>query len=147
MIYPSIATCQVEYREKSPMSRKNGSELPGVRGYPLRNHHRGPTVTIDRTAQPRPPEEIVRLDDPKSGLRGVIVLHSTNLGPAAGGCRFKPYVSEHEASLDTLRLAEGMSYKIALAGLPLGGNKAENNKPTAEKDRGALFRAVGRAVA
>jgi leucine dehydrogenase len=104
-------------------------------------------VTIDRTAQPRPPEEIVRLDDPKSGLRGVIVLHSTNLGPAAGGCRFKPYVSEHEASLDALRLAEGMSYKNALAGLPLGGGKAVICEPPAGYDRAALFRAFGRAVA
>jgi len=104
-------------------------------------------VTFDRTAQSAPPEEIVRLDDPKSGLRGVIVLHSTRLGPAAGGCRFRPYVSEHEASLDALRLAEGMSYKNALAGLPFGGGKAVICEPAGGYDRAALFRAFGRAVA
>ncbi len=104
-------------------------------------------MTFDRTSQPRPPEEIVRLDDAKSGLRGVIVLHSTKLGPAAGGCRFRHYVSEHEASLDALRLAEGMSYKNALAGLPLGGGKAVICEPVGDYDRAALFRAFGRAVA
>lgn len=104
-------------------------------------------MTFDRASQPRPPEEIVRLDDPKSGLRGVIVLHSTKLGPAAGGCRFRRYVSEHEASLDALRLAEGMSYKNALAGLPLGGGKAVICEPVGDYDRAALFRAFGRAVA
>jgi len=103
-------------------------------------------VTFDRSAQSAPPEEIVRLDDPKSGLRGVIVLHSTRLGPAAGGCRFRPYVSEHEASLDALRLAEGMSYKNALADLPFGGGKAVILKPEGAFDRPALFAAFGRAV-
>lgn len=104
-------------------------------------------MTFDRTAQSSPPEEIVRLDDPKSGLRGVIVLHSTRLGPAAGGCRFRPYVSEREASLDALRLAEGMSCKNALAGLPLGGGKAVICEPVGGYDRAALFHAFGRAVA
>jgi leucine dehydrogenase len=104
-------------------------------------------VTFDRPTQPEPPEEIVRLDDPQSGLRGVIVLHSTRFGPAAGGCRFRRYVSEHEASLDALRLAEGMSYKNALAGLPFGGGKAVICEPAGNFDRAALFRAFGRAVA
>ena len=104
-------------------------------------------MTFDRTSQPRPPEEIIRLDDSKSGLRGVIVLHSTRLGPAAGGCRFLRYVSEHEASLDALRLAEGMSNKNALAGLPFGGGKAVICAPAGDHDRAALFRAFGRAVA
>ncbi len=104
-------------------------------------------MAIDRILQAQPPEEIVRLDDPESGLRGVIVLHSTKLGPAAGGCRLWRYESPQEASLDALRLAEGMSYKNALAGLPLGGGKAVICEPNGEFDRAAWFRAFGRAVA
>lgn len=104
-------------------------------------------MIFDRTSQSMPPEELVRLDDPETGLRGLIVLHSTKLGPAAGGCRLWRYRSEAEASVDALRLAEGMSYKNALAGLPLGGGKAVILEPETGFDRAALFRAFGRAVA
>lgn len=97
--------------------------------------------------QPVPPEEVVRLYDPESGLRGMIVLHSTRLGPAAGGCRLWRYESDGEAANDALRLAEGMSYKNALAGLPLGGGKAVIRLPDGAFDRVALFRAFGRHVA
>jgi leucine dehydrogenase len=104
-------------------------------------------VPFEYNAQPHPPEQIVRLDDPQSGLDGVIVLHSTRLGPAAGGCRLWRYESDDDASRDALRLAEGMSYKNALAGLPLGGGKAVIRAPADGFDRAALFRAFGRAVA
>lgn len=104
-------------------------------------------MTFDRTAQPIPPEEVVRLDDPETGLRGVIVLHSTKLGPAAGGCRLLRYDSEVDASRDALRLAAGMTYKNALAGLPFGGGKAVILQPDGAFDRTALLRAFGRAVA
>ena len=96
---------------------------------------------------PVPPEEVLRLDDLPSGLSGVIVIHSTALGPAAGGCRFHRYASDADAVADALRLAEGMSYKNALAGLPLGGGKAVIRMPDGAFDRAALFRAFGRAVA
>lgn len=96
---------------------------------------------------PLPPEEVLTLDDPDSGLRGVIVLHSTSLGPAAGGCRFWRYASHEDAARDALRLAEGMTFKNALADLPLGGGKAVIHHPAGEFDRAALFRAFGRAVA
>ena len=62
-------------------------------------------------------EEFVCLDDPESGLSGVIVLNSTRLGPAAGGCRFWRYETAAEVAYDAMRLAEGMSYKNALADL------------------------------
>ena len=68
-----------------------------------------------------PPERIERISDPASGLEGVIVLHSTRLGPAAGGCRLRDYPDENAMIADALRLAEGMSYKNALADLPFGG--------------------------
>lgn len=104
-------------------------------------------MVFDRTPHSMPPEELIRLDDPESGLRGLIVLHSTKLGPAAGGCRLWRYQSEADASVDALRLAEGMSYKNALAGLPLGGGKAVIREPEPGFDRAALFRAFGQAVA
>ncbi len=62
--------------------------------------------------------------DAKTGLRSIIAVHSTALGPAAGGCRMWPYGSTVEAITDVLRLSRGMSYKNALAGLPFGGGKA-----------------------
>jgi leucine dehydrogenase len=93
-----------------------------------------------------PPEQVVRLHDPASGLDGVIALHSTHLGPAAGGCRLWTYPDPAAAIGDALRLAEGMSYKNALAGLPLGGGKAVLRRPEGEFDRAALFRAFGEAV-
>ena len=94
-----------------------------------------------------PPESVVRLDDPQSGLRGFIVLHSTALGPAAGGCRLWRYADEAAASEDALRLAAGMTMKNALAGLPLGGGKAVLMLPDAPFSRPRLFAAFGRAVA
>eukprot|EP00747_Dinoflagellata_sp_TGD_P105794 gnl/TRDRNA2_/TRDRNA2_169660_c0_seq2.p1 gnl/TRDRNA2_/TRDRNA2_169660_c0~~gnl/TRDRNA2_/TRDRNA2_169660_c0_seq2.p1 ORF type:complete len:105 (+),score=16.00 gnl/TRDRNA2_/TRDRNA2_169660_c0_seq2:71-385(+) len=62
--------------------------------------------------------------DPHSGLRALIAIHSTQLGPAVGGCRCLRYDDEDAALEDVTRLARGMSYKAALAGLPLGGGKA-----------------------
>src|SRR3546814_16129374 len=62
--------------------------------------------------------------DEKSGLRAIIAMHSTHLGPAAGGTRFWHYADDAEALTDALRLSRGMSYKNAMAGLPLGGGKA-----------------------
>ena len=90
--------------------------------------------------------EIVPLEDRKAGLEGAIVIHSTRLGPAGGGCRLWPYPSLSGATEDGIRLAQGMSYKNALAGLPLGGGKAVLRRPEGEFDREALFDAFGRAV-
>jgi glutamate dehydrogenase/leucine dehydrogenase len=69
-------------------------------------------------------EQVVHCRDARSGLRAIIAIHSTALGPALGGTRFWPYASEEDALLDVLRLARGMSYKAAAAGLDLGGGKA-----------------------
>ncbi len=62
--------------------------------------------------------------DPAAGLRGIIAIHDTTLGPALGGCRMKPYVSEANALTDALRLSRAMTYKSAMAGLNLGGGKS-----------------------
>lgn len=92
------------------------------------------------------PEELHLIDRPELGLKGVIALHSTALGPAAGGCRFWTYAS-HEAMVeDAMRLARGMSYKNAMAGLPFGGGKAVLARPEGDFDRAAVFHAFGEAV-
>src|SRR5215469_12083624 len=69
-------------------------------------------------------EQVVFFTDPVSGLRAIVAIHSTALGPALGGTRFYPYASEDDALEDVLRLARGMTYKSAAAGLDLGGGKA-----------------------
>lgn len=69
-------------------------------------------------------EQVVLCQDRASGLKAVIAIHSTALGPALGGTRFHAYATDEEAVLDALNLARGMSYKNALAGLDLGGGKA-----------------------
>ncbi len=101
---------------------------------------------VVRLARPAPPLECVRLYDLEAGLDGFIAIHSTTLGPGAGGCRLWSYPDMRHALGDAMRLAEGMSYKNALAGLPLGGAKAVLRRPEGEFDRVALFRAFGRAV-
>lgn len=69
-------------------------------------------------------ESVHLFDDPKTGMRAVIAVHSTHLGPAAGGTRFWHYADQQAALTDALRLSRGMSYKNAMAGLPAGGGKA-----------------------
>src|SRR2546430_12536464 len=69
-------------------------------------------------------ELIVFGHDAATSLRAIIAIHSTALGPAAGGCRMWPYATTADAVCDALRLSRGMSYKNALAGVPFGGGKA-----------------------
>ncbi len=91
-------------------------------------------------------ETVVFADDEASGLRAIIALHSTALGPAAGGCRLWHYNSDLAALDDVLRLSRGMTYKNAMAGLPLGGGKTVIMAPEQIRDRRALFAALGRAI-
>lgn len=91
-------------------------------------------------------EQIVYGYDPVSGLRAIIAIHSTALGPALGGTRFFPYESEEDALVDVLRLARGMTYKSAAAGLDLGGGKAVIIGDPREHKSERLFRAYGRIV-
>jgi leucine dehydrogenase len=91
-------------------------------------------------------EQVLFGHDKVSGLRTIIAIHSTALGPALGGTRFFPYQSEEEALADVLRLSKGMSYKAAAAGLDLGGGKAVIiGDPRTDKSE-RLFRAYGRIV-
>ncbi len=84
--------------------------------------------------------------DVESGLRAIIAVHSTALGPGAGGCRMWNYASEDAALQDVLRLSRGMSFKNALADLPLGGGKAVILGDARQDKSEALFAAFGRAV-
>ncbi|MFC6040089.1 Leu/Phe/Val dehydrogenase [Paenisporosarcina macmurdoensis] len=91
-------------------------------------------------------EQVVFCNDPATGLRAIIAIHSTTLGPALGGCRMQPYNSIDEALEDALRLSRGMSYKCAAADVDFGGGKAviigdPNTDKTPE-----LFRAFGQFV-
>ena len=91
-------------------------------------------------------EQVVFFFDRGSGLKAIVALHDTTLGPAIGGCRMWPYASEAEALTDVLRLAKGMTYKAAMARLPFGGGKTVLiGDPRRDKSQ-ALFRALGRAI-
>ncbi|MDQ1647433.1 MAG: valine dehydrogenase [Cryptosporangiaceae bacterium] len=91
-------------------------------------------------------EQVVFCSDPASGLRAIIAIYSTALGPALGGTRFYPYASEDEALHDVLELSRGMAYKNALAGLDHGGGKAVIwGDPSTDKSE-PLLRAYGRFV-
>src|ERR1044071_9225652 len=91
-------------------------------------------------------EQLVLCQDSASKYRGIIAVHSTVLGPALGGTRFWNYASDEEAIVDALRLARGMTYKNAVAGLNLGGGKSViiGDNKTAEREM--IFRAHGRFV-
>jgi leucine dehydrogenase len=84
--------------------------------------------------------------DPKTGLKAVIAVHSTHLGPGAGGTRLWHYAEPADAIADALRLSRGMSYKNAMAGLPLGGGKAVILADEARTKTPEMLAAFGRAV-
>lgn len=92
-------------------------------------------------------EQVVFCQDSESGLKAIIGIYSTALGPALGGTRFYPYPSEQDAVRDVLNLSRGMAYKNALAGLELGGGKAVILGDPRQDKTPSLLRAYGRAVA
>lgn len=91
-------------------------------------------------------EQLVLCHDKSSGYRGIIAIHDTTLGPALGGTRFWNYASDEEAITDALRLARGMTYKNAVAGLNLGGGKSVIIGDNRTTNREMIFRAHGRFV-
>lgn len=84
--------------------------------------------------------------DPETGMKAIIAIHSTKLGPALGGCRFISYPDTYSALYDAMRLARGMSYKAALTNLPLGGGKSVIIKPATEYNRRAYLEKFGRFI-
>ncbi|MGB8652218.1 MAG: Glu/Leu/Phe/Val dehydrogenase dimerization domain-containing protein [Mycobacteriales bacterium] len=91
-------------------------------------------------------EQVVFCQDPQSGLRAIIAIYSTALGPALGGTRFYPYADEAAALSDVLALSKAMAYKAACAGVDLGGGKAVILGDPATMKTEALLRAYGRMV-
>ena len=91
-------------------------------------------------------EQVVFCHDEESGLKAIIAIYSTALGPSLGGTRFYPYATETDALRDVLNLSQGMAYKAALAGLDLGGGKAVIIGDPATMKTEALLRAYGRFV-
>jgi leucine dehydrogenase len=91
-------------------------------------------------------EQVVFCNDPETGLKAIIAIHNTVLGPALGGTRMWMYKSEGEAVNDVLRLSRGMTYKAAISGLNLGGGKAVIIGDSKKDKSEALFRKFGRFV-
>ena len=91
-------------------------------------------------------EVVAYHSDSRTGLRAIIAVHNTNLGKGLGGCRMWPYGSDDEALTDVLRLSRGMTYKAALAGLPLGGGKSVIIGDPRTGKTPELIRAMGRFV-
>src|SRR5438552_156229 len=91
-------------------------------------------------------EEVAFSQDRDSGLRAIVAIHSTRLGPALGGTRFYPFASEEEALQDVLRLSRAMSYKNAAAGLDFGGGKAVIIGDPRTKKTDALLTSYARFV-
>ena len=90
-------------------------------------------------------EKVLFVNNEKAGLKAIIAVHNTNLGPAIGGCRLFPYESYDAALFDVLRLSRGMSHKNAVAGLPHGGGKGVIIADPSQKTE-AMFEAFGEAV-
>ena len=90
-------------------------------------------------------EKVLFVNNEKAGLKAIIAVHNTNLGPAIGGCRLFPYASFDDALFDVLRLSRGMSHKNAVAGLPHGGGKGVIIADPSMKTE-AMFEAFGEAV-
>lgn len=103
-------------------------------------------MKIFASMEERNHEQVIFINHPESGLKGIIAIHSTILGPALGGTRMWPYENEEAALKDVLRLSRGMTYKAAAAGLNLGGGKAViiGNPKTDKNEK--LFRAFGRFI-
>src|SRR5262249_20399210 len=91
-------------------------------------------------------QELLFAHDASSGLRALIAIHDTTLGPAFGGCRIYPYASEHHAMADVLRLSRGMTYKAAICELPYGGGKSVMIADPRRDKTPALLHAMGRII-
>ncbi len=103
-------------------------------------------MDIFQAMQQRGHEQVIFNYDRASGLKAIIAIHDTTLGPALGGCRMLPYANEEAALTDVLRLSEGMTYKSAAAGLDFGGGKTVILADPATDKSEALFRALGRFI-
>ncbi len=109
----------------------------------LKSRDEGPEIGIFDRALSLGLEEFHFKIDPISGLRAIVAIHSTRRGPALGGTRCLSYPTENQAIIDAMRLAQGMSYKSAIADLPYGGGKAVLIRPEKITNRDAYFEGYG----
>ena len=141
------------------MSKNLSSKRPAVSGAasatqpagpahpsPLTAHASGAGTDVFAAMETLGHEQLLLSHDPSCGYFGIIAIHDTTLGPALGGTRFWEYGSTDEAITDALRLARGMTYKSAVAGINLGGGKSVIIGDNKRADREALFRAHGRFI-
>ena len=104
-------------------------------------------MSVFEIAKTRNHEQVVFFNYPQFGLKAIIAIHDTTLGPALGGCRMRAYKTEEEAVDDVMRLSEGMTYKSAMAELPLGGGKAcIIADPHMKQGRQQMFEQLGRCL-
>ena len=103
-------------------------------------------ATLSGFADYKGHERVVHVTDAQSGLNAFIGIHSRAIGPSLGGCRMRPYATERDAIQDVLRLSRGMTYKNALAGLPLGGGKSVIIADPYKGKTDAMMRAMGQAI-
>jgi len=134
------------HRGRSGLGAEGGSRVVSTWSHTLRSERRSAPLGVFTAVGLEGHEQVLYGYDKVSGLKTIIAIHSTALGPALGGTRFFPYESEEEALTDVLRLSKGMTYKAAAAGLDLGGGKAVIiGDPRTDKSE-RLFRAYGRIV-
>ena len=101
---------------------------------------------VFETISKRDHEQVIYCNDPSSGLKAIIAIHSTALGPALGGCRMYPYKNEEDALIDVLRLSKGMTYKASIANLNLGGGKSVIIADPKKDKSEVLLRSFGKFV-
>jgi leucine dehydrogenase len=130
---------------KAP-AKSSASSSPAVYTSEVDAGERGGALDLFALLADHEHEQVSLYYDPSTGYRGIIAIHSTVLGPALGGTRFWHYTSDRDALIDALRLARGMTYKAAVAGLNLGGGKSVIIGDNRTTRREALFRAHGRHV-
>jgi leucine dehydrogenase len=119
--------------------------MHSIAGLQLRNG-RTPLLTFELIEKHGEHEQVVFCHDKDCGLKAIIAVHNTTLGPALGGTRMWPYKNEEEALVDVLRLSKGMTYKASAAGLNLGGGKAVIIGDPKKHKTEALFRTFGAYV-
>jgi len=132
--YHAIAFCHENQNE----SVQNSAQLFHPEDYP--------TMSVFEAPEFDDHEEVLFVNEPEFGLRAIIAIHNTTLGPALGGCRMWPYASEQEAIRDVLRLSRGMTYKAAVLDCGLGGGKSVIIGDPHREKTPELFHAMGRAI-
>ena len=134
--------------KRSAVSGRHPAEPSGEPAHrsPVNAHAPASGLDIFASMDSMGHEQVLLSHDPSCGYFGIIAIHDTTLGPALGGTRFWQYGTTDEAITDALRLARGMTYKSAVAGINLGGGKSVIIGDNKRVDREALFRAHGRFI-